>query len=422
MRLLHRLPNAVLWLIDDNEASTANLRTRAEEAGVDVSRLHFSPRTTHSEFCGRLKLADVFLDTYPYNCGSTSNDVLNAKVPLITIFGKTLVSKMGLSLLFSENSTVIIAKNYSDYEHNVLRIFNNKIINDRGSEVFEFRSQNVGVAIKKMCAQILENSKVKIFNKKTSSNLKIFQICYNENNLYELPKGFNILNNISNQRPDWREFWPIRNFLINNELEDGVFYGFLSPRFAEKTSLNYEKIKDFAAEYGLLNDVLIYSPFYDLNSFFVNSFHQGDFFHPGLLGCMQNFINTTNYELNLSEIVTHGDNTAFCNYFIAKKEFWLEWLRLGNDLFNAAEAGSGPLSGALNQNTIYNRGCLPQKIFIQERLVNVILANNRFKSKSWDMFNLPFSMTPLNKYREMAIRSNALKVAYAKSKNNVYLK
>jgi hypothetical protein len=58
------------------------LSARAAEAGVDVSRIHFSPRTTHSEFCGRLKLADVFLDTYPYNCGSTSNDVINAGIPL----------------------------------------------------------------------------------------------------------------------------------------------------------------------------------------------------------------------------------------------------------------------------------------------------------------------------------------------------
>jgi predicted O-linked N-acetylglucosamine transferase (SPINDLY family) len=123
MRLLHRLPNAVLWLIDDNEASTANLRTRAEEAGVDVSRLHFSPRTTHSEFCGRLKLADVFLDTYPYNCGSTSNDVLNSDIPLVSICGKTLVSRMSTSLLDASLSRKLIGKNYDEYLRNVIRVF-----------------------------------------------------------------------------------------------------------------------------------------------------------------------------------------------------------------------------------------------------------------------------------------------------------
>jgi predicted O-linked N-acetylglucosamine transferase (SPINDLY family) len=122
MRLLHRLPNAVLWLIDDNEASTANLSARAAEAGVDVSRIHFSPRTTHSEFCGRLKLADVFLDTYPYNCGSTSNDVLNAGLELVTMKGKTQVSRMGFSLLKNFRTTPKVATSYSLYLKYVINI------------------------------------------------------------------------------------------------------------------------------------------------------------------------------------------------------------------------------------------------------------------------------------------------------------
>jgi predicted O-linked N-acetylglucosamine transferase (SPINDLY family) len=126
MRLLHRLPNAVLWLIDDNEASTANLRARAAEAGVDVSRLHFSPRTTHAEFCGRLKLADVFLDTYPYNCGSTSNDVINAGVELISMSGKTLVSRMGLSLLEAQARSIKIIKTLRSYELRVLGVCSRK--------------------------------------------------------------------------------------------------------------------------------------------------------------------------------------------------------------------------------------------------------------------------------------------------------
>jgi predicted O-linked N-acetylglucosamine transferase (SPINDLY family) len=126
MRLLHRLPNAVLWLIDDNEASTANLSARAAEAGVDVSRIHFSPRTTHSEFCGRLKLADVFLDTYPYNCGSTSNDVLNSGIPLITISGRTLVSRMGRSFLLRAEADDCLTRNYEEYFNKIVELSRNQ--------------------------------------------------------------------------------------------------------------------------------------------------------------------------------------------------------------------------------------------------------------------------------------------------------
>jgi len=99
MRLLARIPDAVLWLIDDNPTTTENLKNQARAAQADFSRIVFSARTVHKEFCARLKLCDVYLDTYPYNCGSTTNDVIRAGVPLVTRYGKTMVSRMGLSIL-----------------------------------------------------------------------------------------------------------------------------------------------------------------------------------------------------------------------------------------------------------------------------------------------------------------------------------
>jgi predicted O-linked N-acetylglucosamine transferase (SPINDLY family) len=69
-----------------------------------------------------LKLADVFLDTYPYNCGSTSNDVLNAGIPLVTLYGKTLVSRMGLSLLKSLQLDSLATSSYKNYKEKVLEV------------------------------------------------------------------------------------------------------------------------------------------------------------------------------------------------------------------------------------------------------------------------------------------------------------
>lgn len=123
MQLLHRLPDAVLWLIDDNEASTRALKARANSLGIDSTRIIFSARTTHPEFCGRLKLADVFLDTYPYNCGSTSNDVIHANIPLVTMFGKTLVSRMGMSILKAIDNAHPVAENLDDYQELVINLF-----------------------------------------------------------------------------------------------------------------------------------------------------------------------------------------------------------------------------------------------------------------------------------------------------------
>ncbi len=101
MRLLARIPDAVLWLIDDNPTTTENLKNHARLSQADLSRIVFSARTVHKEFCARLKLCDVYLDTYPYNCGSTTNDVVRAGVPLVTRYGNTMVSRMGFSILSS---------------------------------------------------------------------------------------------------------------------------------------------------------------------------------------------------------------------------------------------------------------------------------------------------------------------------------
>jgi predicted O-linked N-acetylglucosamine transferase (SPINDLY family) len=115
MKLLKEIPDSVLWLIDDNPTTTENLKNHARLADADLSRINFSTRTAHKEFCARLKLCDVYLDTYPYNCGSTTNDVVRNGVPLITKYGPTMVSRMGLSVC-SAGKNKYYAVN-SDYEY-----------------------------------------------------------------------------------------------------------------------------------------------------------------------------------------------------------------------------------------------------------------------------------------------------------------
>ena len=117
MELLTEIPSAVLWIIDDNPTTTANLKAHAVAANADLNRIQFTPRTTHIEYKAKLRLADVFLDTFPYNCGSTTNDVVQAGVPIVTMSGRTLVSRMGGSILQATSRTVeLIASSNSDYK------------------------------------------------------------------------------------------------------------------------------------------------------------------------------------------------------------------------------------------------------------------------------------------------------------------
>lgn len=420
MRLLKRIPDAMLWLIDDNEASTKSLKQHAALAGIAADRLLFTPRTTHDEFCARLHLADVYLDTYPYNCGSTSNDVINAGVPLVSLYGKTMVSRMGLSILNAANAGHLATRNLSDYEDKVVEL---KLKKQAGHMPVQYEINStfqIHQALEQAITGSHEQHRQLHQSTQHAPKLKLHHICYSEETQENIPAHFIALDNLSNARPDWREYWPIRNYLMNHALEDDVFYGFLSPRFTHKTGLDFEKIREFTYQHGADHDVLIFSPFWDLNSFFSNSFAQGEFFHPGLLACAQDFSDAAGLNMQLSELIMHADNTAFCNYFIAKKKFWLRWLELGEKLFHAAEKKGGPLSEALNRHTIYSHQELPQKIFIQERLVNLVLAENNFHSKAYNMFSMPGSITPLNQFMHKAVTANALKLAHVQTGESVY--
>lgn len=116
LRILQRCGRAVLWLLDDNPWATAALRGHAERAGIDPSRLIFAGRSTHAEYRERLTLADLYLDTYPYNAGSTARDVLDALVPMVTVAGRTPVSRMAGGLLHAAGFDELIATSVDGYE------------------------------------------------------------------------------------------------------------------------------------------------------------------------------------------------------------------------------------------------------------------------------------------------------------------
>jgi predicted O-linked N-acetylglucosamine transferase (SPINDLY family) len=120
--LVKDIPDAVLWLIDDNELATKNLKLYAQSRSVGEDKIKFTPRVSPAQFRQQLKLADVFLDTYPYNCGSTSNDVIAAGTPLVTLSGRTMVSRMGGSILQALGMSEWIATTYSQYQEVVIKL------------------------------------------------------------------------------------------------------------------------------------------------------------------------------------------------------------------------------------------------------------------------------------------------------------
>jgi predicted O-linked N-acetylglucosamine transferase (SPINDLY family) len=122
MDILKEIPRAVLWLIDDNPTTTANIKKHAFAAKADINRILFTTRSAHSEYKAKLKLANIFLDNFPYNCGSTTNDVINAEIPLVTMSGNTFVSRMGAGILHKLGLARFTTKTKKQYKAVVLEI------------------------------------------------------------------------------------------------------------------------------------------------------------------------------------------------------------------------------------------------------------------------------------------------------------
>lgn len=116
MRILARVPNSVLWLLEDNPSVPANLRREAAAAGIDPQRLLFAGRLAPPDYLARFACADLMLDTSPYGAGLTASDALWMGLPMVTCPGRPLASRMAGSLLTALNLPELIADNLQSYE------------------------------------------------------------------------------------------------------------------------------------------------------------------------------------------------------------------------------------------------------------------------------------------------------------------
>jgi len=123
MRLLQQLPDSVLWLLDSPAAE--NSRAHAKERGVDAGRLIFAPRADPDAHLARHQLADLFLDTLPYNAHTTCSDALWAGLPVVTCYGKAFHGRVAASLLKAIDMPELVTTRPEDYEALALELAKN---------------------------------------------------------------------------------------------------------------------------------------------------------------------------------------------------------------------------------------------------------------------------------------------------------
>ncbi|HEY4126057.1 MAG TPA: tetratricopeptide repeat protein, partial [Rhizomicrobium sp.] len=122
MRLLRNVDGSILWLPENNAPARHHLRQEARSRGVDAERLFFAPLVPGSpEHLARLSLADLFLDTLPYNAHTSASDALWAGVPVLTLMGNSFAGRVAASALKAVEMPELIAKTAADYEAIALR-------------------------------------------------------------------------------------------------------------------------------------------------------------------------------------------------------------------------------------------------------------------------------------------------------------
>jgi predicted O-linked N-acetylglucosamine transferase (SPINDLY family) len=106
----------VLWLLEDNATAAGNLRREAVQRGIEAERVIFAKRMPVAEHLARHRVADLFLDTLPYNAHTTASDALWAGLPVLTCIGKSFAGRVAASLLNAIHLPELITSSQAEYE------------------------------------------------------------------------------------------------------------------------------------------------------------------------------------------------------------------------------------------------------------------------------------------------------------------
>lgn len=115
MKILKASQNSILLIYAENAWSKYNLSTVARLEGIEPDRIIFTDYAERSEYLSRLAVCDLFLDTFPYNAGTTANDALWMGLPVLTLSGEVFQARIGSSLLSSLDLKELVTTNLNQY-------------------------------------------------------------------------------------------------------------------------------------------------------------------------------------------------------------------------------------------------------------------------------------------------------------------
>jgi predicted O-linked N-acetylglucosamine transferase (SPINDLY family) len=126
IEILKCVDNSVLWLLVTNSTAKENLKEFANSKGIEPSRLIFADSLPIEEHLSRLPLADIFLDTFPCNAHTTASDAIRMGLPLITMAGQSVPSRVAASILRTVHLENLIVNDEKSYKDLAIKLGNNR--------------------------------------------------------------------------------------------------------------------------------------------------------------------------------------------------------------------------------------------------------------------------------------------------------
>lgn len=208
-----------------------------------------------------------------------------------------------------------------------------------------------------------------------STNTKIFQIYFKPELKDQCDPAFEPLDNTANPRPELRE-WDVWNRYHEQRLDEGLdLWGYVSWKFKEKTNLEGNQILDWInANPG--HDVYLINPCILNEAVFINSWEQGDFYHPNISDIGNKFLSKIGYsDVDVKSVVLDRNKTVFANYIVGSRDFWIRFMEFSRKLFTEAEKDNtfkDDVFGAGRSNYAHDNS-LPNFTFLIERLIPTFL-------------------------------------------------
>jgi predicted O-linked N-acetylglucosamine transferase (SPINDLY family) len=122
MRILHQVPNGVLWLMCVNAEMEVNLKREAVARGIAANRIIPAAKIAKARHLARQRLADLFLDTRYYTSHTTGSDALWGGLPVLTCPGETFAARVTASLLMAAGLPEMIVPSFEEYERRAVHL------------------------------------------------------------------------------------------------------------------------------------------------------------------------------------------------------------------------------------------------------------------------------------------------------------